>query len=184
MKPWTVLKSRYLLKRPWLTVREDHVRLADGHEVDDYYVVELPDWACVVCLTEEGELVMVEQYRHGIRRATLEFPAGALDEGEDPLLAAQRELLEETGYTAASWTLLGTCYPDPSKHSHAAHLFVARGARRVRAQRLDPSEEIGIRLMTPDAVLQRAENGSLLHGIHLAALFWAERRGCLSPEQQ
>ncbi|MFQ5570525.1 MAG: NUDIX hydrolase [Rhodothermales bacterium] len=182
MRPWITLESRYVLTQKWLKVREDHVRLPGGVELEDYYVIEYPDWVCVVCLTETGQVVLVEQYRHGVQRTTLELPAGTVDEGEDPLLAARRELLEETGYVADAWTSLGHCAPDPSKHTHYAHLFVASDARRVREQRLDASEVIAIRLVEPDEVLRLADSGEIVHGIHLSALLWARHRGLLVPE--
>jgi 8-oxo-dGTP pyrophosphatase MutT (NUDIX family) len=122
---------------------------------------------------------MVEQYRHGVGRASLELPAGAVDEGEDPLQAARRELLEETGYEAAEWITLGRCAPEPSKHTNYAHLFVARRARRLQDQRLDASEAISVRLLAPADVLHLADTGRILHGTHLTTLFWAHFRGLL-----
>ncbi|GIV58976.1 MAG: NUDIX hydrolase [Rhodothermaceae bacterium] len=177
MRPWHVLHSRYLLRRWWMNLRVDHVRLPDGTELPEFHVVEYPDWACVVCFTEEGRLVMVEQYRHGIRRACLEFPAGAVDPGEEPLQAARRELLEETGYAADDWIGLGRCAPEPSKHTNYAHLYVARAARPVRAPAGDAGEDLRVCLLEPEDVLRRVETGDLVHGIHLAALFWARSLG-------
>ncbi len=179
MPSWTTVASRYLLRRPWMNLREDHVRLPDGREEEEFHIIEYPDWACVVCLAEDGRLVLVEQYRHGVGRTTLELPAGVVDPGEEPLQAARRELLEETGYVADAWTWLGRCAPNPSKHTNYAHLFFARGARQARAQSPGQSEEIAVCLLEPAEVLRRAEAGALLHGIHVAALFWADRRGLL-----
>ncbi|WP_456424966.1 NUDIX hydrolase [Rhodocaloribacter sp.] len=177
MKPWETLKSRYLLKRWWMNLRVDHVRLPGGAELPEFHVIEYPDWACVVCFAEDGRLVMVEQYRHGIRRVSLEFPAGAVDPGEDRMAAARRELLEETGYAADEWMLLGQCSPEPSKQTNYAHLFVARGARRVADPAFDEGEDLRLCLLEPDEVFRRAESGEMIHGIHLAALFWARHRG-------
>ena len=183
MEHWKILNSRYLLRRWWMNLREDHVRLPGGMELEEFHVVEYPDWAAVVCLTEEGKLVMVEQYRHGVQRPSLELPAGAVEAGEAPLEGARRELLEETGYAAERWITLGTCAPEPSKHTNYAHFFVARGARRVRAPQPDAAEHLTVHLVEPAELLERAEGGELLHGIHLAALFWASRRGLLPMRQ-
>lgn len=177
MQPWEVLERRYLLKRWWMNLRVDHVRLPDGTELPEFHVVEYPDWSCVVCFTERGDLVMVEQYRHGVERMSLEFPAGAVDAGESPLEAARRELLEETGYAAATWTLLGRCAPEPSKHTNMAHLYVALGARPVQRPQTDHGEQLRVCLLPPDEVAQRIAAGEVIHGVHLAAYFWARACG-------
>jgi 8-oxo-dGTP pyrophosphatase MutT (NUDIX family) len=179
MLPWKTIDSRYLLKRPWINLREDHVQLPNGTEMEEFYVVEYPAWAAVLCLTEAGQVVMVEQYRHGIQQVTLELPAGVVDRGERPLLAARRELLEETGYVAEEWVSLGRCAPNPSKHTNFAYLFLARGARRRHAPRLDNSEAIDVRLLDVEEVLHKADTGDIVHGIHLALLFRAQHRGLL-----
>ncbi len=180
MKPWKVLHSRYLLKRWWMNLREDHVLLPSGVELPEFHVVEYPEWAAVVCLTEAGDLVMVEQYRHGVQRTSLELPAGTVDEGEDLLAAAKRELREEAGYEAEDWTYLGRCAPEPSKHTNYAHIYVARGARFVASPDPDESEFLRLHLLAPQEALRLADEGEIVHGIHLAALLWASHRGLLA----
>ena len=179
MKPWTVLESRYLLRRKWMNLREEHLRLPGGAEIEEFHVLEYPDWSCVVCLAEDGRVVMVEQYRRAIERGSLELPAGVLEPGEAPLAGAQRELLEETGYIAGEWTSLGRCAPEPSRHTNYAHLYFARGARCVAGQRLDASEELHVRLVEPAEVLRMADAGEIVHGIHVLALLAAARQGLI-----
>ncbi|MFC2085978.1 NUDIX hydrolase [Bacteroidota bacterium] len=164
-----------------MNLRVDHVRLPDGHELEEYHVLEYPDWVCVVCLTEDNRLVLVEQYRYGIDDQTMEFPGGAIDVGEDPEEAARRELLEETGYLADRWSFIGKSAPDPTRHTNWAWFYFASGARKIADQNLDPGENMSVSLMPVVDVLKAAEDGRLTHGIHLAALFWADRKGLLAP---
>ncbi len=93
-KQWTVLESEYLIRRPWLTARRDWVRLPNGVENNEYYVLEYPDWVNVIALTEDGKFIMERQYRHGLRWTGYEICAGVCEEGETPLESAQRELHE------------------------------------------------------------------------------------------
>lgn len=175
--PWTIIDSEYLLRRPWLNLRVDQVRQPDGSIIDEFHVVEYPDWTCVVCFTEDERVVLVEQYRHGLGRTTFEFPAGIIEPGEPPLMAARRELVEETGFVADAWTSLGHCSPNPSKQTNYAHLFLATGARQVHEQLLDTSESIAVHLAEAGDVLRLADTEGFQHGIHLAALFRAQQRG-------
>ena len=100
---WKTLSSEYLIKRPWLTARRDKVQLPDGRILDEYYVLEYPTWVNVIAITKEGDMVLVRQYRHALGRTNFELVAGVLEKGEDPLVAAQRELLEETGYSGGEF---------------------------------------------------------------------------------
>lgn len=177
MEPWDILESRYILKRNWMSVREDRVRLPSGLELNEFHVVEYPNWVCILCLDTDGRVVLVEQYRHGIQRSSVELPSGAMNKKEEPLEAAERELREETGYEADEWHALGKCAPNPGKQSSFAHLFVARGARRTGDQQLDSTEAIRVRLVSPAELLGMADHGMIDHGIHLATLFWAVHRG-------
>jgi 8-oxo-dGTP pyrophosphatase MutT (NUDIX family) len=178
-KRWEKLKSRYLIKRWWLNLREDHVRLPNGVELPDYHIMECPNWACVVCQTESGDVVLVEQYRYGIDEVMLELPGGALDADEDPMEAAKRELLEETGYVAEEWTYLGHCAPDPPRHTNDAYLFFARNGRHVKAQDLDRSEEMNVHLVPAQTLMEQVDASKIRHGIHLTAIFWSVYRNLL-----
>ena len=90
IKKWTILESKYIIKRPWLTARCDKVQLADGRINDEYYVLEYPDWVNVIAITKDGQIIMEKQYRHGMGVMSTELPCGVAEPGEDPLAAAQR----------------------------------------------------------------------------------------------
>ncbi|MDE7419872.1 MAG: NUDIX hydrolase, partial [Muribaculaceae bacterium] len=111
---WDILVSEYLIRRPWLTARRDKVRLPDGRINPEHYVLEYPDWVNVIAITEDGKFVMVEQYRHGLRDVYTELVAGVIEQGEDPLDAAKRELLEESGYSGGEWEPMMVIGQNPS----------------------------------------------------------------------
>ena len=178
-RPWTRLASEPLLDTPWLTLRRDHVRLPTGVDLDAFYVAEYPDFAVVLALTGGGEAVLVEQYRHGIERVTLELPAGAVDGGEAPETAARRELLEETGYQTERWTSLGRLAVEPSRHTNWAHVFVATGAERVAEPALEPSEDLVVRTLPARELVAAVEAGRIVHGVHVAVVYRALAEGLL-----
>ena len=95
---WEVLDSEYVFKRLWLTARRDHVKLPTGAEINDFYVLEYPDFCNVVAITKDNKFLMERQYRHAQHLTAIEIPAGCVEKGETSLEAAQRELYEETGY--------------------------------------------------------------------------------------
>jgi ADP-ribose pyrophosphatase len=141
VRPWQVLSSRELLDRPpWLRVLAERVRLPNGHEMDAFYRIEMPDWAQVFAVTDDGRVPMVEHYKHGPRAISLELPAGYLDPGEEPLQAAQRELREEVGVEAARWRLLGRFFVDGNRGCGATYVFLAEEARRVADPQREASE--------------------------------------------
>ncbi len=141
MKPWQVLSVAMLLDRPpWLRVYAEHVRLPNGHELPDYYRIEMPDWAQIFAVTDDGRVPMVRHYKHGARTVSLELPAGYIEPGEAPERAARRELLEETGFVADDWRYLGRFFVDGNRGCGATHVFLARGARQVGSPQLEQSE--------------------------------------------
>ena len=181
---WTTLATETLVDRWWMRLRVDRVRIPGGPTLDEYHVAEYPDWACVLALTDGGDAVLIEQYRYGIDRVLLELPAGAIDPGEEPLAAARRELLEETGYQAREWRHLGRLAVEPGRHTNYGHLFVALGCRRVADPQLDPAEDLRQRLVPASELAGRVEAGEIAHGIHAAAVFWAAAKGWLGPADE
>ena len=98
-RAWKVVKSEYLARKPWFTVRHERIELPDGRSIPDYYVFEYPDWVNVIAITKEGKFVFIDQYRHGLGETNYEIPAGVAEPDDASMLAAaQRELAEETGY--------------------------------------------------------------------------------------
>ena len=177
MKPWQVLDSKQLISERWLQLREDRVRLANGHEIERFHVIHGPDWASVLCVTNDSEVVLVRQYRHGIASASLELPAGVIEPDETPEAAARRELVEETGYEADDWVCIQNVSTEPARHTTRAHFFCARGARLTRAAAPEESEVLEL-VKVPLADLKRlASDGSIVHGVHIGAIFTAFERG-------
>src|SRR5574339_440912 len=107
VKPWKVLESNYF--RP--KFRIDKCELSNGNLLNAT-ILEFNSWANIFALTPREEVVLIQQYRHGVQEVLWEIPGGVVDDGEDPLEGAQRELLEETGYTAAQFIQVGTMYPN------------------------------------------------------------------------
>lgn len=169
-RPWTV---------PLLAVRQERIELPHGGEIDEFHVIVAPDWTGILALTETGEVVLVEQYRHGAGRVSRELPAGVIDRGESPLDAAVRELREETGFEAKNFAPLLTVQTEPSRHTNRAHFFFASGARRVASQNLDASEHIHVVLVDPRTLVAAIESGAIHHGVHVAAILLAGRRGLI-----
>jgi 8-oxo-dGTP pyrophosphatase MutT (NUDIX family) len=177
--PWRVLARTPLLERAYLTVFQDHVRLGDGREIDDFCLVESPDWAAVLCRTLDRRIALVRQYRHGLGGVSWELPAGALEPGEEPLAGAQRELLEETGYASSAWQPLLTASLDPARAVGRAHFYAALDCQITAAPKLDSTEDLETVLVTRTELLALVDSGQLQHGIHIAAVLMAERKSLL-----
>ena len=148
MKKWDILKSTYIYRCKWLTLRKDHVRLNKDVEIEDFYVLEYPDWINVIAITEDGLFIIEEQYRHGIQEINYEICAGMRDEGEMPLEAAKRELLEETGYGDGEWTAYGEYAPNTSSMTNTCYTFVATDVRKISNPHPEKTEDIKIHLLT------------------------------------
>jgi ADP-ribose pyrophosphatase len=141
--------------------------------LDDYYVWESPDAVLIVAVRADGLVPVVRQYKHAVGREVLEFPAGAVDDGEAPADAARRELLEETGYVADDWELLCSLDPYPSKATGRVHMYVARGAREAGAPHPNDQEELVIEWWSLDAFAVAVADGrvsvlAMVTALHLA----------------
>lgn len=168
---WKVLNSKYLFKKPWLTVREDEVLLPNGNEIPEYYVLEYPDWVNITAITEDGEFVFVKQYRYGLGVDSLELCAGVCEKGEDPMESAKRELLEETGYGEGQWSELMAVSANPGTHTNLTHCYLAKGVKKISPQHLEPTEYLSVHLLTRDEVLGILERDELKQSLHAAPLW-------------
>lgn len=168
---WKVLKSEYLFRRPWLTVRRDCVELPDGRQNPEFYVLEYPDWVNVIAITEDGKFVMERQYRHGLGKTCFEIPAGVIEEGEDPLDAAKRELMEETGYGEGTWRKIMTVSGNSSTTDNLSHCYVAEGVRKISGQHLDSTEDLETVLLDTAQVKDLMVNDQIKQAL-MAAPLW------------
>ena len=152
---WKTVSSKYLFRRPWLTVRHEEVELPDRRRIPDYYILEYPEWVNMIAITANGQFIFVHQYRHGLRQSFYEIPAGVCEKSDhSPMDAAKRELQEETGFGGGEWTEFMTLSANPASQTNLTHTFLARNVIPVSAQNLDPGEDLTIHLLSPDEVLE------------------------------
>ena len=158
----------------WIRVRADDCVTAEGARIAPFYVLEYPDWVQVVALDADDHVLLVRQYRHGLGAASLELPAGAVEPTDaTPVAAAARELLEETGCTAAEWRYVGAVSPNAANHANRAHIVLALGARAQRRPDDDPTERLETVRLPTSEVVRRAVVGDLVQAIHVASLAMA-----------
>lgn len=150
-----------------------HPRRSVSH---DFYVIDSADWVNVVAVTGTGEIVLVNQYRFGVREFSWELPGGIIDpdDAADPVAAGRRELLEETGYGGGDARLLGTVWPNPAVQNNRCHLVLIENVVPVAPLAWDEHEELECLCLPVDAVLARARTGDIKHTLTLTALFLFE----------
>lgn len=175
---WKILKSEYLFRRPWLTVRRDCVELPDGRQNPEFYILEYPDWVNVIAITDDGQFVMERQYRHGLGKTCFEIPAGVIEKGETPLEAARRELMEETGYGEGEWKEIMSVSGNSSTTNNISHCFVAKGVKKIGMQHLDRTEDLEVVLLDRSQVWDLMVNDQVKQALMAAPLwrFFAENQ--------
>ena len=170
---WKRLSSYYIHKGPWATLRSDRCEMPDGRIVEDYYVLEYPNWVNAVAITEDGKILMVQQYRHAAGIVSIELPGGVIEAGESPEAGLRRELLEETGYQFDDFELLCITYANPSTANNYTSCYLARGGKKVQAQSLDEHEELIVETFTIDEVKQLLADNKIAQALHCTGLFYA-----------
>lgn len=130
-----------------------------------------PDWVNVIALLPSGELLAVEQFRHGVDASTLEIVGGVCDPGEEPLFSAKRELQEETGHISDHWVPLGDCAPNPAVQDNHCHFFLALDCQSIGQLKLDPSEELRVWALSWREWEAKLKAGEIVHSLVLTAFF-------------
>ncbi|RYD59072.1 MAG: NUDIX hydrolase [Sphingobacteriales bacterium] len=167
---YKTLSSQYLHREPWLTVRKDAVEVPNGHVIPEYYVLEYPDWVNAIGITKDGKMVMIRQHRYGLGRTAYELCAGVIEEGEDILESAKREMLEETGYGNGEWKKIMTISPNPATQTNLVHCYLATGIEKLADQKLEKSEDITVHLFEQDEVKRMLANDEIIQALHAAPL--------------
>lgn len=169
---WEVLEREYLHDRPWLTVRRETLRMPDGTLVPEYYVLEYPDWVNIIAITKERQFIMVRQYRPGIGETCLELCAGVREEEDaSPLISAQRELLEETGYGGGEWSEFARVAPNASAMNNYSYCFIAENVEKIGEQSLDISEDLTVHHFSFEELKEQLEKGNIVQATMAAALW-------------
>jgi len=173
---WKTLESKYLIRDNWLTVRVDKCQMPDGRVVEPYYVLEYPTWVNVVAITEQNEIVLTRQYRHGLGKTVLELPCGNTSENETPESAIKRELLEETGYTGDNFVETGVVSANPAILNNLTHCFLTTGARFVSPPELDETEQIEVALVPLAELDDLIKEGKIFQALHISSIFLAQKK--------
>lgn len=168
-EPWDTLDAGDIAGFRVFGVQSVSRRSRTSRREGEFQVIHSPDWVNVIALTPGGDVVLVEQYRHGTDAVTVEIPGGMVDPGEDHATAAARELAEETGYTGAPPILLGTVHPNPAIQNNACSTWLIANARRTAPPRPDDDEEIDVITRPLAGIDALVADGTITHALVIAA---------------
>jgi len=172
--PWKQLGKRYVFElHPFVKIRCDRVIQPDKTR-GKYVVIERPDAAIPIAVTENDEIYMVRQWRYPVNKETLELPMGSVDKGEVPLAAAKRELMEETGIKAEDWKELGKFHPATGIASNMGFVFLARNLKLGKA-RPEANEEIKIEKYPYQEILELIRKGEIQDSFTISALWFFDK---------
>lgn len=185
---WEELSTEHIVKDEWIDFRRSAFRFPDGRIFEPYYTYSRRNYVIIVPSDEEGNFLLVRQFRQGIRKVTIEFPAGGIERKdgkeyggeddlntEDALAAAKRELLEETGYTSDEFTHLLTIPANATIADNYAHLYMAKNCRKVAGQSLDEMEFLNVEKYTAEEIEDMISKGEFLQAMHITAWLLAGR---------
>jgi len=179
-EPWPLVRSTVIKSYRVFSVRTDTARSPRTGKEHDFYVIQSVDWANVIPLTPDNQVVMVRQYRHGTRHISLEIPGGLVDLEDTPMHTARRELLEETGYQAEDITLIGSAHPQPAVLNNRCLTFLATNVQKTAAldpstgsgQRLDEGEDIEVVLVPLSEIPRLIREGEITNAMVILAFYW------------
>ena len=165
MKKWTRSNIKDVLRARIFKYQTVESTSSDGRMTGLFDVVRTANWVNVLAINTNNEIVLVKQYRHGTDEITLELPAGAIEKDEEPLIAAKRELAEETGHTGGQWKSLGAVKVNPAFMTNTCYFYLAEGVEKTQEQNLDPLEEVDVVYHTLDKVKELVNNNIIDHSL-------------------
>ena len=172
IKPWPKVSSKPVGNFRVFNIRSDvKVSPRTGQE-HDFYVIESVNWVNVIALTKEGEIVMIDQYRHGSNTVELEVPGGMMDpEDTSPLEAGLRELREETGYEGSQAEVIGQIYANPAIMNNICYTILVRECELKHTVQLDQCEDVAVTFIDPDEIPALVKKGRIGHSLVVVALY-------------
>ncbi|GHC05449.1 NUDIX hydrolase [Cerasicoccus arenae] len=173
---WDLIRSTHHADCKVYEVVKERFRHPGDEREDDFYTMKCRDWVLVLALTADKQLVLVNQFRFGVRSSSWEMPGGVIDdEDADPMIAGPRELVEETGYEGDPPHYLGWCHPNPALQNNRAHFIVVENCHLRQGQNLDPNEELQVKVIPVDEAYAMMTHCEITHSMAINALFWLQR---------
>ncbi|MCG6536176.1 MAG: NUDIX hydrolase [Syntrophales bacterium LBB04] len=171
LKPWTIISSHVDKSYRVFNLRRDRARSPRTSETHDFYILESPSWVNIIPLTPTKEVVLIRQYRFGIRDMTLEIPGGLMEPSDSPEEAARRELREETGYREETLIPLGSVHPNPAIQNNLCYTFIAANVFPVGQLAQDEREDIEVVLQPLSEIPRLIREGAISHALVIAAFY-------------
>jgi 8-oxo-dGTP pyrophosphatase MutT (NUDIX family) len=174
---WELLSDESVYSCRIFTLRRERSRFSRDDVEHDFHLLDCPEWVNIIPLTAANEVVMVRQFRHGTHDYTLEVPGGMVDaEDPSPLVAARREMIEESGYDSDDVRPLGVIHPNPAIQGNRCHTFIAHDVRPCVQPKFDSTEETEVALVPLASVPDLIKDGTIGHALVVVAFHWLSLR--------
>jgi ADP-ribose pyrophosphatase len=170
---WKILESEQVADCRVFTVHRNMSRRPDLDQEHDFYVLRCQNWVNVIPMTANNEVVLIQQYRHGLDNVTLEIPGGIVDpDDHSSEHAGARELLEETGYQAKELIFLGRTHPNPALQGNFCDIYLGTDAELVQKPQFDLTEDIEVKLVPYEQIPPLIESGAINAALVITAFHY------------